>query len=581
MQKMEDDKIYRKLAFLFEDKSMPSMVLLDGKWGSGKSYYLNNKLIPFLTEKKQKTVVTFSLYGIANIDDFRDKLISAFILKNKNATGILDKLITTLADAPAIKNSDNSSALLSIFNGIKGAAKHAILSKIEKFTLVLDDLERLDNVNLIKAILGECLQLAENNKIEVIVAANSEAIKNLDEAFDKCISDKIAFSLDYEETVKITFDGLNKEIPSENMTKRLESIRKLDIKNLRVLKRSAKRLAELIEQLRKKPDIDEIVSANILIPKIISIVNAHYQLGFSSALIKENVNGRQSRLFLDLTDTTLTPEEEDRRKIFDLAESSSDDIIEYACGEKFSASEIEDFGVLPAKSNLLDKLIYTGTHQISQAEFSTAYKQLIEYIKRTSQVECHYWFNCIDTLDLLIKQKSITKPDFIEGTVLEFATSKLKVVKFSLQAKKRSTPRRLVNEELQAMMTKQLNILKTRDNESSIDNLKTRMLKNWKQTDFEIYSSYEHKPFFNIIGAEFLIQCVDRWDHIDILGFEDFIRSRYNFSNVKDFYTDEAYDLDCLLQWLIDKVKDCQPNLKNGAFYQLSETLANVVKKLS
>lgn len=147
MQKMEDDKIYRKLAFLFEDKSMPSMVLLDGKWGSGKSYYLNKKLIPFLTEQKKKTVVSFSLYGVVNIDDFRDKLISACILKNKNATTSLDKLTTSIIGATGFTNSDNSSALLSIFNGVKGAAKHAILSKIEKFTLVLDDLERLDNLD--------------------------------------------------------------------------------------------------------------------------------------------------------------------------------------------------------------------------------------------------------------------------------------------------------------------------------------------------------------------------------------------------------------------------------------------------
>lgn len=150
-----------------------------------------------------------------------------------------------------------------------------------------------------------------------------------------------------------------------------------------------------------------------------------------------------------------------------------------------------------------------------------------------------------------------------------------------MQTKKQSTPRRLANDELQAMMVEQFNIVKIRDTESSINDLKTRMLENWKQTDFEIYSSYEHKPFFNIIGAEFLIQCVDRWDHSDILGFEDFIRSRYNFSNVKDFYTDEAFALELLLQWLLVKTKDCQPNLKSGAFYVLSETLTNAVEKLS
>lgn len=40
--------------------------MLTGEWGSGKSYYIENELVPFLKEKKA-TAVVVSLYGLSDI----------------------------------------------------------------------------------------------------------------------------------------------------------------------------------------------------------------------------------------------------------------------------------------------------------------------------------------------------------------------------------------------------------------------------------------------------------------------------------------------------------------------------------
>jgi len=40
--------------------------VLTGEWGSGKSYYIENELVPFLKEKKA-TAVVVSLYGLSDI----------------------------------------------------------------------------------------------------------------------------------------------------------------------------------------------------------------------------------------------------------------------------------------------------------------------------------------------------------------------------------------------------------------------------------------------------------------------------------------------------------------------------------
>ena len=51
--------------YLKKDKTRTAIVLT-GEWGSGKSYYIENELVPFLKEKKA-TAVVVSLYGLSDI----------------------------------------------------------------------------------------------------------------------------------------------------------------------------------------------------------------------------------------------------------------------------------------------------------------------------------------------------------------------------------------------------------------------------------------------------------------------------------------------------------------------------------
>jgi pantothenate kinase-related protein Tda10 len=41
----------KRVVELFEDNSFPPMVLVDGKWGSGKTHYVYNELFPHLNKK--------------------------------------------------------------------------------------------------------------------------------------------------------------------------------------------------------------------------------------------------------------------------------------------------------------------------------------------------------------------------------------------------------------------------------------------------------------------------------------------------------------------------------------------------
>ena len=52
--------------YLEEDKTHTA-IMLTGEWGSGKTYYIENELIPFLQDGKKNKCVVISLYGLEDI----------------------------------------------------------------------------------------------------------------------------------------------------------------------------------------------------------------------------------------------------------------------------------------------------------------------------------------------------------------------------------------------------------------------------------------------------------------------------------------------------------------------------------
>lgn len=54
--------------YLEEDKTHTA-IMLTGEWGSGKTYYIENELIPFLQDGKKNKCVVISLYGLEDISE--------------------------------------------------------------------------------------------------------------------------------------------------------------------------------------------------------------------------------------------------------------------------------------------------------------------------------------------------------------------------------------------------------------------------------------------------------------------------------------------------------------------------------
>ena len=66
--------------YLEKDKTHTA-IMLTGEWGSGKTYYIENELIPFLTEGKKNRCVVVSLYGIESISDISKSIYMELRIK--------------------------------------------------------------------------------------------------------------------------------------------------------------------------------------------------------------------------------------------------------------------------------------------------------------------------------------------------------------------------------------------------------------------------------------------------------------------------------------------------------------------
>lgn len=164
-------------------------LMIDGKWGCGKTFYIKNKVIPHLEEKfvetnEKKGIIYLSLFGVNNIDEINRMMYTQLLGFTK-----LDKLqpllktkvgqIATRLGSIAVNyeltnfsaNYDDIYSIIDVF------------SNIENMIIILDDLER-SGCN-IGEVFGYINGLVEHSDASVVLVANESEIRNNDTKNDE------------------------------------------------------------------------------------------------------------------------------------------------------------------------------------------------------------------------------------------------------------------------------------------------------------------------------------------------------------------------------------------------------------
>lgn len=219
--------------YLEKDKTHTA-IMLTGEWGSGKTYYVENVLAPFLQEDGKNRCVVISLYGLETVLDISKSIYMELRMKaldKESEVWSAGKLIakTVVKGAAGLFGIDVSMSeddLQKLYSSVDLSGK----------LLVFEDLER-SGIEVVK-LLGYVNNLVERDGIKVLLVANeneilhkapetfnfnftklrpdqsqgkeeektgesiSECVQNYLKIKEKTISDTIYFESDYCEAVK-------------------------------------------------------------------------------------------------------------------------------------------------------------------------------------------------------------------------------------------------------------------------------------------------------------------------------------------------------------------------------------------
>ena len=155
-----------------ENDRTHSAIMLTGPWGCGKSYYIQNTLVPALTKDSVNRCIVVSLYGLKNLE-----ALSKSIYLEVRAKALLKKSETM--SAAKIFGKTIIKGVASFF-GVDINVSEDDLNKLYQSIdltdklIVLEDLER-SGINIIE-IMGYVNNLVEQDGVKVLLVANEDEI---------------------------------------------------------------------------------------------------------------------------------------------------------------------------------------------------------------------------------------------------------------------------------------------------------------------------------------------------------------------------------------------------------------------
>ncbi|MDT8338639.1 MAG: P-loop NTPase fold protein [Sulfurimonas sp.] len=234
-------------------------VLLKGKWGSGKTHFIN-KYMKHLHDEIEEKYIYVSLYGVTSYDEIETKFLKAIHPKLYNDKTIFaGKIAKGLFKATFKFDWDNDgkadgSASVQIPN-----FKPEDLLNTKDRILIFDDLERC-SINIVD-LLGYINYFVEHQSYKVILIANEEELEKT-EKYKEIKEKLLGKTFEFKTDVNQAYDSFVKELTIEDILKRnkntiLEVFGKSKCNNLRLLRQGLfdfKRVYELVLKNHEKQE---------------------------------------------------------------------------------------------------------------------------------------------------------------------------------------------------------------------------------------------------------------------------------------------------------------------------------------
>lgn len=285
-------KIIDEIMDYVKSKNTDYAIMIDGKWGSGKTYFWTKELKPtiestYYDQYNMYSTIYVSLYGLTSVEEINKKVF--FELTQK-----MDKNINRYMQNRRIKNMSEFTK-----RGLDIANYYGLLSSSEKFDLdtvftvsnrviCFDDFERA-SIDYNK-LLGYINDFVEHDKLKVIILTNEDELMkkvNSDEYLklkEKVVGNTYGFKQNYAEVIRNlikdykkdreVYDLMNLQIA--NISKIVE---RTETDNVRILNHAIQDYYKIFKMVTKVYEIDESILASMLL----------YTIAYSYTLKNEDV----------------------------------------------------------------------------------------------------------------------------------------------------------------------------------------------------------------------------------------------------------------------------------------------------
>ena len=257
-----DNKYTKFIENYLENDKTKSAIMLIGGWGTGKSYYIQNVLKPYLESKSTDCCIIVSLYGLNDLKDISKAIF--FEVRTKK----IDEKISKIKGLEKTESQAGAKIVgKTIVKSVAGLLNIDLSGTEEDFQrlyeavdlrdklIILEDLER-SNIP-IKTVLGYVNNLVEQDGVKVLLVANEKEIlkrkvvvvgkdENGEEKNkwewteeteeylrikEKTISDTIPYVCDYFETIENILNQFKDETIEVLLVDKLGELEKKDDKN--------------------------------------------------------------------------------------------------------------------------------------------------------------------------------------------------------------------------------------------------------------------------------------------------------------------------------------------------------------
>ncbi|PMJ62702.1 hypothetical protein BCU23_20005 [Vibrio splendidus] len=564
---------------LLSDESFPSVLLLDGAWGSGKTHFVNTELKGALEYKFKKDVLFFSLYGISSVGDFRDKLISLML-----SDGDSTKIATFMSKAvDGLAQNMGERGVGALISGVAGAYKHALFSKLRDYVLILDDLERVSQEESIKHILGECLNLAESKGFKIVVVANEDKI-GCKEDIEKVFVDKVKFSLTNEELFSFVV-GEYQDVLSGSLTNELSLlVSTLKIRNIRVLKRGLNRFKALHNLVTKDDSLSTELALSKLLDQTIRTCYAIYERGLDAESI---VSAVESQVFRRMAsrdeDESVERKFKEHDEIFpSLYTSIPKSLIEFCSNGVLSYENLaQDFDLPVAAKPIEAVTSYWSRFRIDDDTFNKGVLALQNAIDNPQDMNIAEWFGVCSTYISLLKDQTLDTTFGDEAQIVAIA-SKVKVTDFLPLPRDydrffRGESYLGLQDIFESKYSEHSSLSGVRDSSEFIVKFKQSLANVYQ----EIADNKSHKPLLNHIGIDNFEHAFREWRLEELFDFGRLLSSRYNFSNLSDYFSDELTAMTEMLALIEQLKKEWGSCRRTGALALMQQRIELASKKLA